>query len=47
MSKLIDTIRGIIEDNPFLSMLAGSVLTYVAAKYGPAISTVCSTLAGK
>lgn len=38
----LDSIREKIAGNPILSMLASAGASYVAVKYGPAISTVCS-----
>ncbi len=43
---MLDKIKAKISSNPLLSMLFSAGTTYIAMKYGPAISSVCS-LVGK
>ena len=42
--SFLDSLKAKIAANPFLSLLASAGTTYVAMKYGPAISSVCSVI---
>jgi hypothetical protein len=41
---MIDKLKAKVSANPLLSLLFSAATSYVAMKYGPAISSVCSVV---